>query len=205
MNPNTNDAVEDKYGSMAVYKGLQAALSSMVSHKTGVRLARPNYFYQCFFVVDELRDMPSIPAQTNYIGTLWNDLSYYLAVDRQLTTTDESTDLIVAAIVMGTVQLLMRSKDAIMAIAGMKLITQLQRHGWNTPDISNCFDQAFEPHKDEAAQWLSRYMQQHTSIADDIAKMIDNEKTQQPRTNIYYMNGGTYTNTGAFIEQQKNM
>lgn len=48
-------------------------------------------------------------------------------------------------------------------------------------------------------------MQQHTSIADDIATMIDNEKTQQPRTNIYYMNGGTCTNTGAFIEQQKNM
>ena len=140
-----------------------------------------------------------------FISRQWTEISHSLTTDRSISASETDTDRIVAAIIMGTAQLIVRSRDKSLFDSASLLIGELETHGWNNSAMGKAFSKAFRPQEQPAASWLSKYVKGNVSVADDIAGMID--KSVQGKVinqNTFNISGGTVNNVGSTIGKQQN-
>lgn len=201
MNQDTIRAVEDKYWGNPVYEALRTVLYELLPVSSTLKIHPADYFYQCFFLVDELRSLRRQQRSRAFISRQWTEISHSLTTDRSISASETDTDRIVAAIIMGTAQLIVRSRDKSLFDSASLLIGELETHGWN----NSAMGKAFRPQEQPAASWLSKYVKGNVSVADDIAGMID--KSVQGKVinqNTFNISGGTVNNVGSTIGKQQN-
>lgn len=205
MNQDTVCAVEDKYWGNPVYEALRTVLYELLPVSSTLKIHPADYFYQCFFLVDELRSLRRQQRSRAFISRQWTEISHSLTTDRSISASETDTDRIVAAIIMGAAQLIVRSRDKSLFDSASLLIGELETQGWNNSAMGKAFSKAFRPQEQPAASWLSKYVKGNVSVADDIAGMID--KSVQGKVinqNTFNISGGTVNNVGSTIGKQQN-
>lgn len=177
------EAVEDKYRDNLLYRAFATPSLKISNESNSFALSTADLFYQCFYIIDNLRGLDKDGREAYCQYTLRDELENHLK-DKIDDDSGEDIDNAVSLIIQAVAEFFLRSSD------NSYLATILILKERIKPDKSIIMDEHFRHgfkcvNNEEVQNYIIKYLQGDEYLSDDINDIIDVvEKEEDDLVNV---------------------